>query len=172
MMRRPSGASTQASRISHSRGTVQSKTRVPEGTEATFKPGNSSCRMERVSRTPGPVMLRQMGNRRSANAINGLFMVQNRFYKLAETALSAPFGRHQGYRHLPFQVTAFRYGTPAAGLQQRTVRQVVSSLSRTPCTTKSTFSLAARADTMRVFSPVRMPTGMPRAWAAVTPPPS
>ena len=128
MMRRPSGASTQASRISHSRGTVQSKTRVPEGTEVTFKSGNSSRKMERVSRTPGPVMLRQMGNRRSANAINGLFMVQNRFYKLAETALSAPFGRHQGYRHLPFQIASLGDSAPAAGFQQGTIRQVVSHI--------------------------------------------
>ena len=51
---------TQASRMFHSLGTVQSKTSVPLGTSSTV---SSTCARSRrsVSRTPSPVMLRQIG---------------------------------------------------------------------------------------------------------------
>ena len=51
---------TQASRMFHSLGTVQSKTCVPVGTSCTVS-GIWLPMSLRVWRTPSPVMLRQIG---------------------------------------------------------------------------------------------------------------
>ncbi len=51
----------------HSWGIVQSNTRVPVGTSCTVS-GKCSLRMCSVSRTPSPVMLRQIGKSRAARA--------------------------------------------------------------------------------------------------------
>ena len=56
----PPGPLIQASRTFHSRGTTQSKTRVPEGTSTTERP-ISRRRIASDARTPSPVMLRQIG---------------------------------------------------------------------------------------------------------------
>src|SRR5712692_10097060 len=60
MTRSPFEFLTQASRIFHSRGTVQSNTCVPLGTSCSVS--GMRCWIRRsVSRSPSPVMLRQMG---------------------------------------------------------------------------------------------------------------
>src|SRR6185312_994721 len=60
MILRPSGSSTKASRIAHSFGTSQSSTCVPVGTSRRSS-GMCWPSMRSVSRTPSPVMLRQIG---------------------------------------------------------------------------------------------------------------
>ncbi len=50
----------QASRMFHSRGTVQSNTGVPVGTSRISR-GMRSWIIASVRRTPSPVMLRQIG---------------------------------------------------------------------------------------------------------------
>ena len=56
----------QPPRIFHSRGTVQSKTCVPDGTSETDIPGTVARIISSDCRKPSPVILRQMGNRRAA----------------------------------------------------------------------------------------------------------
>jgi hypothetical protein len=57
---RPLGSSTKASRMFHSRGTVQSSTSVPEGTWWSSTP-ISRRSTSSVARRPSPVMLRHSG---------------------------------------------------------------------------------------------------------------
>ena len=66
-----------ASRIFHSFGTVQSKTCVPVGTSCRVIAGQMLCKTRSVSRTPLPVILRQIGNSRSQSAYISLPILIN-----------------------------------------------------------------------------------------------
>src|SRR3954452_6579247 len=63
----PPGPSIQAARMFHSRGTVQSKTGVPDGVSITSS-GRSRPRMASVSRTPSPVRLLGIGKSSRINS--------------------------------------------------------------------------------------------------------
>src|SRR3989344_5217216 len=63
----PSGVMIYASLIFHSLGTVQSKTFVPDGT-SWITSGICSSSVRSVSRRPFPVILLQIGKRRSASS--------------------------------------------------------------------------------------------------------